>query len=57
MKPRPQHVVAAGLGALVVALETSVGRRTYAFGPGFRVRPEPDFYAEVKALLGEAAIA
>jgi DNA polymerase-3 subunit alpha len=43
--------------AVVVALETSVGRQTYAFGPDFRVRAEPSFYAEVKALLGEAAIA
>ncbi len=46
-----------GDAAVVVALETSVGRQTYAFGPGFRVRPEADFYAEVKAILGEAAIA
>jgi DNA polymerase III subunit alpha len=46
-----------GDSAVVVALETSGGPQTYAFGPGFRVRPEPDFYAEVKALLGEAAIA
>jgi hypothetical protein len=38
-------------------METSIGRQTYAFGPGFRVRAEPSFYAEVKALLGEAAIA
>jgi DNA polymerase-3 subunit alpha len=43
--------------AVVVALETSQGRQTVAFGPEFRVRPAPDFYAEVKALLGEAAIA
>ncbi len=28
-----------------------------AFGPGLQVRPEPDFFAEVKALLGEAAVA
>ena len=27
------------------------------FGPDYRVRPEPDFFAEVKALLGEAAVA
>jgi DNA polymerase III subunit alpha len=46
-----------GDAGVVVALETSAGRHTYAFGPTFRVRPEPDFYAEVKALLGEAAIA
>jgi hypothetical protein len=29
---------------------------TLAFGPDYRVRPEPDFFAEVKSLLGEAAI-
>jgi DNA polymerase-3 subunit alpha len=43
--------------AVVVALETSQGRQTYAFGPDFRVQPAADFYAEVKSLLGEAAIA
>ena len=26
------------------------------FGPEYRVRPVPDFFAEVKALLGEAAV-
>ncbi|MDQ3889660.1 MAG: OB-fold nucleic acid binding domain-containing protein, partial [Actinomycetota bacterium] len=46
-----------GEAAVVVALETSEGRRTLAFGPGFRVAPAPDFYAEVRALLGEAAVA
>jgi DNA polymerase-3 subunit alpha len=45
-----------GEAEVVLELETSVGRQTYAFGPGFRVCPEADFYAEVKALLGEAAI-
>jgi DNA polymerase-3 subunit alpha len=46
-----------GEAAVVVALETSEGRRTLAFGPAFRVAPAPDFYAEVRALLGEAAVA
>ena len=36
---------------------TSQGRKTYAFGPQHKVRPAPDFYAEVKMLLGESAIA
>ena len=27
------------------------------FGPSFKVQPVPDFFAEVKALLGEAAVA
>jgi len=45
-----------GEAAVVVALETSHGKQTYAFGDGHRVKPAADFYAEVKALLGEAAI-
>jgi DNA polymerase III subunit alpha len=45
-----------GDSEVVLELETSAGPQTYVFGTEFRVRPEPDFYAEVKALLGEAAI-
>jgi DNA polymerase-3 subunit alpha len=45
-----------GEAPVVVSLETSEGPRTLAFGSGFRVQPVPDFYAEVKALLGEASI-
>jgi DNA polymerase-3 subunit alpha len=45
-----------GEAQVVLDLETSVGPQRYVFGPEFRVRPEPDFFAEVKALLGEAAI-
>jgi DNA polymerase-3 subunit alpha len=41
---------------VVVALAMSDGEHTLAFGPDFRVKPEPDFFAEVKALLGEAAV-
>lgn len=36
---------------------TSQGPRVYALGPKFRVQPEADFYAEVRALLGESALA
>jgi hypothetical protein len=36
---------------------TSQGKKVYAFGPQFKVQPAPDFYAEVKMLLGESAIA
>jgi DNA polymerase-3 subunit alpha len=52
------HVVQSfpGEAEVVLELETSDGPHTYVFGPGFRVRPEPDFLAEVKHLLGEAAI-
>jgi len=46
-----------GEAPVYVALETSVGERTLALGPEYRVKPDSDFLAEVKALLGEAAIA
>ena len=46
-----------GEAEVLLELETSSGPQIYVFGPEFRVRPEPDFHAEVKALLGEAAIA
>jgi hypothetical protein len=36
---------------------TSQGSVRYAFGHKYCVEPVPDFYAEVKALLGEAALA
>ena len=45
-----------GEAEVLLELETSGGPQVYALGPEFRVRPEPDFHAEVKALLGEAAI-
>ena len=35
---------------------TSVGEPTLALGSEYRVKPEADFFAEVRALLGEAAI-
>jgi DNA polymerase-3 subunit alpha len=38
-------------------LATSEGKKVYAFGPSFKVKPAPDFYAEVKMLLGESAVA
>ena len=52
------HVVRdfPGDARVVVALETSEGPRTLELGPEYRVRPEADFFAEVKALLGEAAV-
>jgi DNA polymerase-3 subunit alpha len=42
---------------VLVAIATSQGETTLALGPDYRVKPEPDFFAEVKSLLGEAAIA
>jgi DNA polymerase-3 subunit alpha len=44
-----------GESKMLVDVEMSIGRRTLELGP--KVQPTPDFYAEVKALLGEAAIA
>ena len=38
------------------SLETSVGERTLALGPDYRVKPDSDFFAEVRALLGETAV-
>jgi DNA polymerase-3 subunit alpha len=45
-----------GDAKVLAAIETSAGSVMLAFGPEYRVRPEPDFFAEVKSLLGEAAI-
>ena len=36
-------------------LMTSNGRKTYAFGPQYKVQPAPDFFAEVKMIFGESA--
>jgi DNA polymerase-3 subunit alpha len=46
-----------GEAPVYVALETSLGERTLALGPDYRVRPDADFFAEARALLGEAALA
>ncbi len=46
-----------GEAPVYVALETSLGARTIALGPDYRVQPGADFYAEARALLGEAALA
>jgi DNA polymerase-3 subunit alpha len=46
-----------GETAVYVELETSTGERTLALGPDYRVTPDSDFFAEVRSLLGEAAIA
>jgi DNA polymerase III subunit alpha len=45
-----------GEAKVLLALETSTGPRTLELGPEYRVQPVPDFFAEVKALLGEAAV-
>jgi DNA polymerase-3 subunit alpha len=45
-----------GDAPVYVSLETSVGERTLALGPEYRVKPDADFFAEARALLGEAAL-
>jgi DNA polymerase-3 subunit alpha len=45
-----------GEARVLLALDTSAGPKTFEFGSGFRVAPVPDFFAEAKALLGEAAV-
>jgi DNA polymerase-3 subunit alpha len=37
-------------------LEMSEGTKQLVLGPQYKVRPVPDFFAEAKALLGEAAV-
>jgi len=46
-----------GEAPVYVALETSLGERMLALGPEYRVKPDSDFLAEARALLGEAALA
>ena len=45
-----------GDAPVYVSLETSLGERTLALGPDYRVKPEADFFAEARALLGESAL-
>jgi DNA polymerase-3 subunit alpha len=45
-----------GESPVFVAMETSLGPKTYALGPQYRVKADSDFLAEAKSLLGEAAI-
>jgi DNA polymerase III subunit alpha len=45
-----------GESPVFVAMETSLGPKTYALGPQYRVKPDSDFLAEAKSLLGDAAI-
>jgi DNA polymerase-3 subunit alpha len=45
-----------GDSPVFVSLETSQGPKTLALGPEYRVRPDSDFLAEARELLGEAAV-
>jgi hypothetical protein len=46
-----------GEAPVVVDCSPRRGRAASQFGPDYRVQPVPDFFAEVKALLGEARYA
>jgi DNA polymerase III subunit alpha len=52
------HVVRGfpGEAPVFVDLVTSVGQKLLELGPEYRVDPAPDFFAEVRHLLGEAAV-
>jgi DNA polymerase III subunit alpha len=45
-----------GEAPVIVALDTSEGPKELTLGREYRVAPVPDFFAEAKALLGEAAV-
>jgi DNA polymerase-3 subunit alpha len=45
-----------GAAPVLIEMETSQGPKTLALGPDYRVEPAADFFAEVKALLGPAAV-
>ena len=45
-----------GEAPVYVDLVTSMGPKLLELGPNYRVQPVPDFFAEVKSLLGEAAV-
>ena len=37
-------------------LQMTEGTKEFVLGPQYKVKPVPDFFAEAKALLGEAAV-
>jgi DNA polymerase-3 subunit alpha len=45
-----------GEAPVILSVDTSLGKKTLELGPSFRVNPGGDFFAELKALLGEAAV-
>ncbi len=45
-----------GDAPVVLEVQTTEGPKTLRFGPEFKVRPDGDFFAEAKALLGDAAL-
>jgi len=45
-----------GESPVYLSLDTSEGPKTYALGPEYRVRPDADFLAEARSLLGRASV-
>ena len=45
-----------GDAPVYLSLDTSEGPKTYALGPEYRVRPDADFLAEARSLLGGASL-
>ena len=45
-----------GESPVYLSLDTSEGPKTYALGPEYRVRPDADFLAEARSLLGGASV-
>jgi DNA polymerase-3 subunit alpha len=45
-----------GESPVVVDVDTSDGRKRLRLGPGYKVRPAPDFFAEVRVLGSEAQL-
>jgi DNA polymerase-3 subunit alpha len=45
-----------GEAPVLVLLDRASGPQTLQFGSDFKVHPDGDFFAEVKALLGESAV-
>ena len=45
-----------GESPVYLTLLKADGPSTLQFGPGFKVQPVPDLFAEIKALLGESAV-
>jgi DNA polymerase-3 subunit alpha len=46
----------SGAAPVLIEMQTSRGPKMLALGPDYRVEPAADFFAEVKALLGPAAV-
>jgi DNA polymerase-3 subunit alpha len=45
-----------GESPVYLRMETSLGQKTLAFGPEFRVKPDSEFIAEARTLLGADAV-